>query len=308
MASRMSTARIMEDMHNRSSDTLVLVSARRSLPRARRLDAMLMRSAVAAICLTALVGCAEIHLESKPGAYEVTIEQVRTPCGNVHATYVRPIQDQHPGDLVVFSTGDSGWSGTSAAIFQHLADAGYTVAGFSAPEILRPIVRSGQRMSTADAARGLNRLYAEAKRHLGLPDSTPILIVGFSRGASVVAFTAIHPALKDGVAGAVAISLTREADYLEVPESERGPAIQVDHRGRLQLYPTLQLLGAARLAVIQSTHDKYVRADEARRLLGADTPKLRLYEVEAKNHGFSDARDALMRDLDDALGWVHEAP
>ncbi|MEO8306895.1 MAG: hypothetical protein ABI616_02510 [Pseudomonadota bacterium] len=81
-------------------------------------------------------------------------------------------------------------------------------------------------------------------------------------------------------------------------------AHRVDDQGRIQLYPALKLLGATRLAVIQSTHDPYVPAAESRQLLGPDTATLRLYAVEAKNHGFSDARDGLMRDLDDALGWI----
>ena len=68
----------------------------------------------------------------------------------------------------------------------------------------------------------------------------------------------------------------------------------------------MQLLGSTPLAVIQSTHDSYVPAAESRELLGADTPTLRLYEIESKNHGFSDAREALMRDIDEALQWVEE--
>jgi len=238
--------------------------------------------------------------------YEVTSEQVATARGSVHATLVHPVQDRRPGYLVVFCTGDDGWSGTSAAVFRHLAEAGYTIAGFSAPEILEPIVRSGERVSTVQAAQGLKEMYAQVKAQLGLPDSAPIVLVGFSRGASMVAFTATHPQLQGGVAGAVAIALTREADYLHVPKGERGPAIQVDEQGRLQLYPALKLLGSKRLAVIQSDHDSYVPAAESRELLGSDTPTLRLYQVEARDHGFSNALDKLMQDLDDALRWIEE--
>lgn len=116
-----------------------------------------------------------------------------------------------------------------------------------------------------------------------------------------------HPELRDGVGGAVAIALTREADNLHAPKDES--RIQVDDQGRIQLYPALKFLGSTRLAVIQSTNDSYVPAAESRQLLGADTPTLRLYTVEAKDHGFSDARDRLMQDLDDALRWIErEAP
>jgi dienelactone hydrolase len=215
--------------------------------------------------------------------------------------------DAHPGYLVVFTTGEDGWSGTSAALFQHLADQGYTLAGFSAPQILAPLVSDGKLIHTRDAAHGLEEMYALARRHLGLAATTPVVVVGFSRGATAVAFTAAHPELKDDFAGAVAIALTREADYLHVPERERGPAVKVDSHGRLQLYPAVKLLASKRLAVIQSTHDSYVPAAESRQLLGSDTPTLRLYTVESKNHGFTDARDNLMAALDDALRWVEQA-
>jgi len=34
---------------------------------------------------------------------------------------------------------------------------------------------------------------------------------------------------------------------------------------------------------------------------------LRLYEIEASDHGFSNARDELLADLDEALRWIQEA-
>ena len=103
---------------------------------------------------------------------------------------------------------------------------------------------------------------------------------------------------------AVAIALVREAVYLRVPEHERGPNIQVDDQGRLQIYPALKLLGSTRLAVIQSTNDKYVPSAESRQLLGPDMAALRLYQVEARDHGFRGGRDLLFKDLDEAMGWL----
>jgi len=257
--------------------------------------------------LISFASTASAYLSSRPGAYDVSSEPVHAGQRDIRATYVRPLQNQHPGYLLVFITGDDGWFGTSAAVFAQLAEEHYMIAGISSPEALEPIVRSGERVNTARAAQSLKELYAQMKRHLGLPDSTPIVIVGFSRGASVVAFTAVHPELQSGIAGAVAIALTREADYLHVPEAKLGHDIQLDSQGRLQLYPALKLLGSTRLAVIQSTHDDYVPSAESRQLLGSNTPNLRLYEVEAKDHGFSDALGKLLQDLDEALRWVEHA-
>jgi dienelactone hydrolase len=266
-----------------------------------------VRALLVATSLVALVGCAGgARLSSKPGEYDVIVQPIHTAQRQIHATYVRPVQPRHPGYLVVFATGDDGWLGTSRALFSHLADRGYELAGFSAPEALGNIPSSGQRVGIARTAQGLKALYARAKRDLDLPDSTPIVIVGFSRGASVVAFTAVHPELRGDVKGAVAIALTREADYLHATEEERRNGVQVDSEDRIQLYPALKALGSTRLAVIQSTNDSYVPAAESRQLLGPDTATLRLYTVEAEDHGFSDARDKLMQDLDDALRWLDE--
>ena len=45
-------------------------------------------------------------------------------------------------------------------------------------------------------------------------------------------------------------------------------------------------------------------SQESRRLLGPDTPTLRLYEVEARNHRFGGAHDRMIADVDDALRWI----
>jgi len=251
-------------------------------------------------------GSAGASLKSEPGAFDAAERELHVGSRTIHATYVTPAQPRHAGYLVVFATGDGGWRGTSNEVFEHLAEQGYTIAGFSAPEIIKRVKHSDERVSTAQAAERLGEAYGQAKRDLGLPDSTPIIVVGFSRGATMVAFAALHPELRDGIGGAVAIALTREADYLRAPEAERSPNIQVDEKGRIQIYPALQFLGSTRLAVIQSTGDSYVPSAESRQLLGPDTATRRLYEVESKNHGFSDARDKLLLDLDDALHWIEE--
>jgi hypothetical protein len=102
----------------------------------------------------------------------------------------------------------------------------------------------------------------------------------------------------------VAIALTREDEYVRGPTGRHRRDLKVDDQGRLAIYPSLAAVSGTRLAVIQSTNDHYVRAAESRELLGPDTPERRLYAVEARSHAFGGGRDALMSDLDDALGWI----
>jgi hypothetical protein len=107
------------------------------------------------------------------------------------------------------------------------------------------------------------------------------------------------------VGGGVAIALTREFDYLEFPrKGKRAAYVHTDDEGRIQTYPAIQRVGSIPFAVIQSTGDKYVRAEESRQLFGLDTPTRRLYDVTARDHGFHGGTEELLHNLEDALQWI----
>lgn len=258
------------------------------------------------LCLAALACGACAGLQSKPGVYEITTEHFKEGPRRIPLIYAKPAQVKHPGEVVVFATGDGGWRSVSLDVFDHLAALGYMCAGINSPDAVKPVKRAGEKMSTAQAAERVNASFAQAKRAFGLPASTPVIVVGFSRGATLVAFSALHPELRDQVRGAIALALTREADYLRAPPAERAPNIQVDKKGRIQIYPALKFLGSTPVAIIQSTKDPYVPAAESRQLLGPDTPTLRLYEVESSGHRFGGAEEKMMADVDDALSWIEQ--
>jgi len=210
-----------------------------------------------------------------------------------------------PPYLVVFASGDGGLRGVSKDLLVHLGQ-NYWVVGFSSPEAFKGIADDSKGQPNYAGARDrLASIVGQAKQAMGLPDQTPIVITGMSRGANVVVAAAGDAELGPGIVGAVAIALTREFDDLTVPATVVGrPGVQTDDKGRLQTYPSLQRLGSMRLAIIQSTNDSYVRSSESRRLLGPDTPTRRLYEIESKNHSFGGGKEPLMRALDDAMRWV----
>src|SRR6187551_2282756 len=267
-----------------------------------RINNILLVSVIAIAC-SACAG-----LQSKPGVYEITKDSEKEGPRRISLIYAKPATVKHPDYLVVFATGDGGWRSVSLDIFDHLAALGYMCAGVNSPEAIKPVKRAGEKMSTAQAAERVGGSFAEAKKAFGLPASTPVIVVGYSRGATLVAFSALHPELRNQVRGAIALALTREADYLQAPPAERSPDVLVDDQGRIQIYPALKSLGSTPVAVIQSTNDSYVAAAEARELLGPDTPTLRLYEVESSNHRFGGARDKVIEDVDDALQWIEESP
>jgi dienelactone hydrolase len=260
-----------------------------------------------ALCLVAIgcSGCA--GLQSKPGVYEITKESLKEGQRRIPLIFAHPATVKHPDYLVVFATGDGGWRSVSLDVFDHLAALGYMCAGVNSPDAVKPVKRAGEKVSTAQAAERVNASFAEAKKAFSLPATTPVIVVGFSRGATLVAFSALHPEIRNQVRGAIALALTREADYLRAPPAERAPDVQVDDKGRIQIYPALKFLGSTPVAIIQSTKDPYVASAEARQLLGPDTPTLRLYEVESSGHRFGGATDKMLADVDDALAWIEQS-
>jgi type IV secretory pathway VirJ component len=243
-------------------------------------------------------------LGSKPGLYETRQESVALPDVKLDVTYVKPANPRS-SVLVVFATGDGGWRGVSSEVFEHICAQGRYAAGFDSWKAVEPYENTGTRTSIADATASIERAFSEAKRALGLPDSTQVIVVGVSRGAGLAVFAAAQPRLRHAVAGAIGIALTLESDYLRAPDPAIRPAgIQVDAKERILFYPILPQLAPIPVAVIQSTNDSYVGAAESRRLMGPDTPALRLYAVEAQNHSFRGGVERLLADLDNALNWI----
>jgi fermentation-respiration switch protein FrsA (DUF1100 family) len=236
-------------------------------------------------------------------------EEVQLPDSTLKITYVKPVAPQTPAILILFVTGDAGWQGASKPVFEHMAKQGHYIAAYNSRQALQITKRSGESLTLVEGTVDLTSIIDQARRALGLPDKTPTILTGVSRGASMVVFGAANKKMQPVLAGAVAVALTREADYLGAPDpSVHLPGIERDDKGQIQLYPAIGRIGSLPIAVIQSTGDKYVPAAEARGLFGPDTSTRRLYTVEASNHGFSGGRDDLMRDLDAALAWITSMP
>lgn len=282
------------------------LTTRSSDTRIRRLHEI-AKSIFGALALTLLLvmhtAVAKVHAE--PGVFDVEVRSVKIGMRHLHITYVTPATPSHPKYLIVFTTGDGGWHGVSNEVIEYLGQEGYSIAGMSAPDILRPLKRAGRKLSAAQAAQLLGTAFRRFKSDLHVSPDTRLIVVGFSRGATFVAFTAVHPELHADLAGAIAMGLTREADYLGAIEpSVRESNVRLEKRRRVLIYPALKLFAKVPVAVIQSTGDNYVRAAESRELLGPDTATRRLYTVEARNHRFAGGREQMLKDLDAALRWI----
>jgi hypothetical protein len=238
-------------------------------------------------------------------AYDESGEKVKLPNRTLNLKCAKPKNPRSPAFLIIFASGDGGLRGNSNAVYKHMAEQGHYVAAFSSREALKPVKSSGKFITVTEGVDDISALMREGKRLLGLPESTPTVVSGVSRGATMVVFAAAAPPLQRYICGAVAIALTRETDYLTPPDAaKRSPLIKLDEKGRILLYPALDMIGSIPIVVIQSTNDSYIGSAESRRLMGPDTPTRRLYEIEARNHSFGGGQDQLLRSVDEALNWI----
>jgi fermentation-respiration switch protein FrsA (DUF1100 family) len=137
-----------------------------------------------------------------------------------------------------------------------------------------------------------------AKAALNLPAVTRVVLVGKSRGAGLDVAVASQEPVRSRLRGVIAIALTREEEYASVPSPADGtPAM-------LRTYPALPPIGDVPVAVIQSTHDDYIPAAEARELFGPDTSSRTLRPVESSDHNFEGGVSALYREMTSCFEWI----
>jgi hypothetical protein len=221
--------------------------------------------------------------------------------------YSRPAQVSREKPLLLYATGDGGWRGKDKDVFEQMTRWSYPVAGFSAPNYLKHLGFQSGTTTPRRLAQDYERLIAFARREMKLPDDYPTILVGVSRGAGLAVVAAGQNEIRPELVGVVAIGLTREEEYVRRYRRRRGVSPS-DMPSRelvmVQTYEYLPRLLTLPVSVIQSTRDNYLPADQARELFGSDTKFRQLHPIEAKNHSFSDAREALYEQMQQSLAWI----
>jgi hypothetical protein len=215
-----------------------------------------------------------------------------------------PVSAAAPQVLLLYATGDGGWRGKDKDAFEHMTRWGYAIAGFSSKDYLRHLERRSEITTPQDVARDFALLIEAAKLRFGLADNVRTILVGVSRGAGLSVAAAGRPSLQHMLAGVLLVALTREEEYVHRIR-RRSPLLP--NRAELvalDTYDYLRRLGSMPVVIIQSTHDNYLPAAEARTLIGPDSELLRLEPVASKNHSFTDARGQLYDRMQASLGWI----
>jgi pimeloyl-ACP methyl ester carboxylesterase len=183
-------------------------------------------------------------------------------------------------------------------MYRHLEAWGYPLVGFDARDYVKHLGAS-ETTTPERLGQDYTTIIAAAREALRLDSRRRVVLVGVSRGAGLSIVAAGE--IRDGISGVVAVALTREEEYVRwfrrlLPRPRREVMVDVEEY--------LPELGDLPLATVQSTHDKYLPAADARLLLGADGPHRWLQAIDARSHSFGGARPQMYAAIQRALDWV----
>ena len=261
----------------------------------------LIHAVTMAAVIAPMAGCVHAAVQVRPADREfervVSLAQHPLTLHLARASTGRP--------LLVYATGDGGWRGKDVDVYRQLISYDYPLVGFSAPEYLKHLGKS-KTTRPGPLAADYERIITTAKAALALPAETAVILVGVSRGADLAVVAAGQGVLRHELVGVVAVGLTKEEEYVRRFRRRAvgsGPPERVAMM--VQLYDYLPRLGPVPLSVIQSTHDNYLPAADARTLFGPDTSRRQLHPIESRNHSFTDARRQLYEMMHASIEWVY---
>lgn len=247
------------------------------------------------LIIALLAGCATHVAPVVPDEF-VTLNEhpLRLYFANANAPAGRP--------LLVYATGDGGMRRGDLDTYRHLAATGDPLVGFDARDYVKHLGHNSPTTTPERVADDYSRIVERARQILAVDAHRPVILVGVSRGAGLAVVAAGR--LCHAIEGVVAVALTQEEEYVQwhrhVPlaHQEAHQAVMVD------VYEYLAQLDDLPLAVIQSTHDRYLPAAKAREQFGPDTAFRWLQPIEAMNHNFGGARDRMYDAIQAALNWI----
>jgi hypothetical protein len=213
---------------------------------------------------------------------------------------------------VLYASGDGGWFGAAVGMYRAMADSELNVVGFSTKTFMNGAQERHGSLTPAHIVEGYQVIVDSARRALQLPDDVPVVLTGWSRGASLGVLVAGDQHVDPQVTGVVAIGLAAQ-DHLgttgendDDPEPNAAPSTVAGEprEGSLDLYGLISRIAPRRCAVIQASKDSYLPASLAHDLFGADSDVKRFMAIEAHNHRFDNGETAFVTALRAAIRWA----
>lgn len=201
--------------------------------------------------------------------------------------------------LVLFTSGDGGWSPFCADIAAHIAANGITVVGIDVKEYLVNFASPQQPISTEQLTRDYDAIARISLAQPGIDGQTPLIMAGWSLGAGYSVIVASQPEFSLPVKRVVAISLPM---YGELAWKPTDAVIYITHgTPHEKVFDARQYLKKLRqtpIVFVNAINDDNAPFGEAKSLYEATPGAKHLYAVKARGHHFEGGEKEFYQDLD----------
>jgi len=207
--------------------------------------------------------------------------------------------------LVLFTSGDGGWSPFCADIAAHIAASGITVVGIDAKSYLVNFASPKKPVTPEELTRDYDELARLALARPGIDAKAPVVLAGWSLGAGYSVMVATQPELSFPVSRILAISLPM---YGELAWQASDSIIYITHgtphEKNFDVHQYLKKLNQTPIVFLNATNDDYAPFREAQSLYDATPGVKHLYAVKARGHHFEGGEQEFYNDLDQGLTQI----
>lgn len=204
--------------------------------------------------------------------------------------------------LVLFSSGDGGWSPFCADIAAHIAATGVTVVAVDVKTYLVTFASPQKPVSAEDLTSDYNAIARVARAQPGVDASAPVVLAGWSLGASYSVVVATQPEFDVPVSRIVAISLPMYGERAWKPTDS---IIYFTHgtpsEKMFEAHQYLKKLTQPPIVFLNATNDDTSPLREAQSLYEVVPGAKHLYTVKATGHHFEGGEQEFYQDLDHEL-------
>jgi dienelactone hydrolase len=204
--------------------------------------------------------------------------------------------------LVLFTSGDGGWSPFCADIAAHIAGTGMTVVGIDVKEYLVNFASSQKPVFAEELSHDYDAITRLSTAQTGVDSRAHLVLAGWSLGAGYSVLVASQPEFNNRVDRVVAISLPI---YNELAWKPTDALIYITHRTpREKVFDAHQYLEKRNLPPIvflNATDDDTSPLREAQSLFETASGSKHLYTVKASGHHFEGGEKEFFQDLEMGL-------
>lgn len=209
--------------------------------------------------------------------------------------------------LVIFTSGDGGWSPFCADIAAHIAAMGITVAGIDVKSYLVNFASPQKPVTAEDLARDYATIARVSLAQRGIDMKAPVVLAGWSLGADYSVVVASEPGFSVPVSRVVAISLPLYGERAWRPTDS---IIYFTHgtpnEKVFDARQYLKKLNETPIVFLNAINDTNAPFREAQALFETTLGVKRLYAVKASGHHFEGGEKEFYQDLDLSLPQIDD--